>query len=1092
MKSATLAFSAMLLAVVACGDGAPDTPIAVIPTDSPLSTALAPPSPLNTAEAPVATPASIPTQPPTNALAPTPARTPALGGLPTSTATPAPTPTSTPTTVPTPRPAPDLAVSSPEVGDSNAKAGQPLTLSVTVRNQGNGSSGQTVLIYYRSTDSIITSDDAEQGAAQVAVIRPSGISHESISLTAPSAPGTYYYGACVEAVPGESSGGNNCSHAIEVTVLPLPPDLVVDLPTASEGTPFVGHPFRLSVNVRNQGSGSSGTVMLVYYRSENSLVTSGDIQEGTVQISGLHPSERSHETISLNAPSSPGTYYYGACAIWVSSESHTTHSCSQSVSVTVLPLPPDLVVDTPTVSASGVMANQLLVLEITLRNQGIGSSGPTTLVYYSSTDPTVTSGHARTGTVRIPGMNVSESSKESVLTYAPSAPGTYYYWACVESVPSEIVKTNNCSSGVKVTVSEFRMENVPWVRDGLTEKEQPTMERIRILAQVNSSMAQRVAGSPWLSDGISDFEESLIRELRSVASTWPKAAVLMTTVPDRNGHLIDSLVRYFRYWEPERMEQIISQPWFQDGVSREEAALIAVQRETTDFDVIFYDLLRDGHVRSETISLPLAGDVDIFVVGRMPSGLDDTVERLAFGMEVLEGYLGIPWPKPVVLALLELDSDLGRPFGGWYAGTHIVLKNETEKLAWHELSHYYFSNDPFWFREAAAEFLAYYVKDQKGSEPISSAYFESLTQIAKGCAPYGMGDVRGWMNATFDQRWARIGCLYDLSFVFMNGLNRLLGDQVIWSTLNEIYKRNLATVLGPSEDEIYEAFLGNTPKSQQEELQACYTRLHGHPIPGYTPAPNGLTSAEERDALAALYHATNGPGWKNSENWLSAAPLHKWYGVTTECDGSVVKLELDENQLTGSIPPELRNLSSLQTLSLDRNQLSGPIPSTLSNLSSLAELRLSRNQFTGPILPELGSLSNLKELHLFSNRLSGSIPSELGRLSGLRDLLLGDNELTGPIPLELAGLFHLTSLSLRENQLTGSIPPELGRLSNLTFLSVRENQLSGSIPSELSSLSELEYLWLAKNQFVDCVPQGLGDGALNDIDELGVEACVDS
>ena len=45
-------------------------------------------------------------------------------------------------------------------------------------------------------------------------------------LTAPSTVGTYYYGACVEQVSGESNTGNNCSDAETVTVVESP-DLVV-------------------------------------------------------------------------------------------------------------------------------------------------------------------------------------------------------------------------------------------------------------------------------------------------------------------------------------------------------------------------------------------------------------------------------------------------------------------------------------------------------------------------------------------------------------------------------------------------------------------------------------------------------------------------------------------------------------------------------------------------------------------------------------------------------------------------------------------------------------------------------------------------
>ena len=70
---------------------------------------------------------------------------------------------------------------------------------------------------------------------------------ESISLTAPSTPGTYYYGACVDSVSGESDTTNNCSGSVTVNVGAAPaPDLVVDTPTVSESAPFAGARFTLS------------------------------------------------------------------------------------------------------------------------------------------------------------------------------------------------------------------------------------------------------------------------------------------------------------------------------------------------------------------------------------------------------------------------------------------------------------------------------------------------------------------------------------------------------------------------------------------------------------------------------------------------------------------------------------------------------------------------------------------------------------------------------------------------------------------------------------------------------------------------------
>ena len=120
--------------------------------------------------------------------------------------------------IPAPAGAPDLVVQTSSVSDSNPNAGESFTLSATVRNQGNSLSASTTLRYYRSTDATISTGDTQVGTDPVSGLSAFGTSDESISLTAPSTAGTYYYGACVDPVSGESATGNNCSSAVSVTV----------------------------------------------------------------------------------------------------------------------------------------------------------------------------------------------------------------------------------------------------------------------------------------------------------------------------------------------------------------------------------------------------------------------------------------------------------------------------------------------------------------------------------------------------------------------------------------------------------------------------------------------------------------------------------------------------------------------------------------------------------------------------------------------------------------------------------------------------------------------------------------------------------
>ena len=112
----------------------------------------------------------------------------------------------------------DLVVQSLSVSDTSLVAGESFTLSATVRNLGAVRAAATTLRYYRSTDAAISTADTELGADAVRGLAAAAASNESITLTAPSTAGTYYYGACVDPVSGESNSQNNCSTAVRVAV----------------------------------------------------------------------------------------------------------------------------------------------------------------------------------------------------------------------------------------------------------------------------------------------------------------------------------------------------------------------------------------------------------------------------------------------------------------------------------------------------------------------------------------------------------------------------------------------------------------------------------------------------------------------------------------------------------------------------------------------------------------------------------------------------------------------------------------------------------------------------------------------------------
>ena len=230
----------------------------------------------------------------------------------------------------------------------------------------------------------------------------------------------------------------------------------------------------------------------------------------------------------------------------------------------------------------------------------------------------------------------------------------------------------------------------------------------------------------------------------------------------------------------------------------------------------------------------------------------------------------------------------------------------------------------------------------------------------------------------------------------------------------------------------------------------------------------------DRQVLIAFYNATGGPGWDEDRNWTSANSIGTWHGVETNSSGFVTELELDDNNLTGTLPAQLGELAQLERLVLDGNEIAGRIPPELGNLDYLTMLNLRGNGLDGSIPSELGALARLDTLDLFNTGVSGAIPPSLGNLASLQRLTLGWNQLSGPIPAEMGRLDNATYMNFSRNDLTGTIPPELGDLDSIELLSVSRNDLTGTIPVEFAELATLERLYLYDNRLSGSIPPVLG------------------
>lgn len=234
-------------------------------------------------------------------------------------------------------------------------------------------------------------------------------------------------------------------------------------------------------------------------------------------------------------------------------------------------------------------------------------------------------------------------------------------------------------------------------------------------------------------------------------------------------------------------------------------------------------------------------------------------------------------------------------------------------------------------------------------------------------------------------------------------------------------------------------------------------------------------------------------------SWTGSSPCNNWTGIICSKGGNVIsmsltsyglrgkfhdlnfsylpnlfKIDLFNNSIYGTIPPEIGKLKYLMYLELAKNALSGPIPDSIGDLRNLRVIQLYENHLSGHIPPTLGNLTMLDSLFLHLNYLSGSIPPELGKLKNLAYLRLSSNNLTGTLPLEFNNLTRLVAFRMSENLLTGHLPDNICIGGLLEKFTVPNNRFTGPVPRSLKNCTSLTRLRLDGNQLTGDISEAFG------------------
>ena len=401
------------------------------------------------------------------------------------------------------------------------------------------------------------------------------------------------------------------------------------------------------------------------------------------------------------------------------------------------------------------------------------------------------------------------------------------------------------------------MAALPWFIDGITQEEEWTLEVLKDIIDRDAELATMVASLPWFTHGMIERSGLVLRGLAALSRianidtdlASQLAASVNNQPRDLDFYALDAISRIAGH-DKEVLDQLISQPWFADGIDIEESVLLVILGSVVrEYPKQYNALLQAPVTPARTISLPLAGDINIWIVRNNYTPKDDYAaprvnllpyfiqERPDQPDEVLqaiiedavtisEGFMEIPFPATDVILL---TPPVDERFGGRHFGTHMTGYASSIP---HETAHYYFYSNfgPVWIFEGMANFLDAYIDDRTGVHTMAVHKTEVSVYVQDICIRNGLENIRHltylfdlvYLSASWPPR-----CVYLMGEHFLINIFETIGEDAMSAALRELYLQSYDSGQAADEGAIYNAFLKHTPDDRKEDLRDLYRKLHG-------------------------------------------------------------------------------------------------------------------------------------------------------------------------------------------------------------------------------------------------------------------------
>jgi hypothetical protein len=215
--------------------------------------------------------------------------------------------------------------------------GRPVVMRAVVLNKGSGATASTTVTYVLSANTSISRSDPALETETIPLLASGSRWVGSSRVVIKATPGTYWIGACIKVLPGETSKENNCSHGTELTILEDAfPDLVADVGIASPALWALGDTIDLYAEVFNIGSAISGPATVSFYISQDMEASDSDLELASQEIPGVAVDGMLGVELIATPQVYTGSYWIRACVADDKNEIDLFNNCSPAQAVDVV------------------------------------------------------------------------------------------------------------------------------------------------------------------------------------------------------------------------------------------------------------------------------------------------------------------------------------------------------------------------------------------------------------------------------------------------------------------------------------------------------------------------------------------------------------------------------------------------------------------------------------------------------------------------------------------------------------------------------------------------------------------------------------